>query len=80
LPKSLLKLVCVIMAGKPRGGVRCMSRAEHCKNPWNGKCRNTDIEVFILYNGDRLPICRRCWSKIATSNIEWGEHLGSKED
>jgi len=26
-----------------------MSRAEHCRNPWNGKCRNTDIEVFIVY-------------------------------
>jgi hypothetical protein len=31
-----------------------------------------DIEVFILYKGFRLPICRRCWSKIANSNIEWG--------
>jgi hypothetical protein len=60
------------MAGKQRGGAECMSR-ERCRNPWNGKCQNTDIEVFILYKGDRLPICRRCWSKIAESNIEWGE-------
>jgi hypothetical protein len=49
-----------------------MSRAERCRNPWNGRCRNMDIEVFILYKGFRLPICRRCWSKIANSNIEWG--------
>jgi len=57
-----------------------MNRAEHCKNPWNGKCKNTDIEVLILYKGDRLPICRRCWNKIANSNIEWGESLSPKED
>ena len=25
-----------------------MNRAEHCRNPWNGNCQNTDIEVFIL--------------------------------
>jgi hypothetical protein len=57
-----------------------MSKAEHCRNPWNGKCRNTDIEVFIVYKGDRLPICRRCWSKIAETDIEWGEHTRLKED
>jgi len=49
-----------------------MNGVEHCKNPWNGKCRNTDIEVFIVYKGDRLPICRHCWSKIAESDVEWG--------
>ena len=68
--KSLLKPACMVMAGKLRGGVECMSRAEHCRNPWNGRCRNTDIEVFIVYKGDRLPIYRRCWNKIADSNIE----------
>jgi hypothetical protein len=57
-----------------------MNRAEHCKNPWNGKCQNADIEVFILYKGVRLPICRRCWNKIAKSNIEWGEPLNAKGD
>jgi len=50
-----------------------MSRSERCRNPWNGKCRNTDIEVYILYKGLKRPICSRCWSKIAKSNIEWGE-------
>jgi hypothetical protein len=49
-----------------------MSRVEHCRNPWNGRCRNTDIEVYILYKSSRLPICRCCWSKIANSNVEWG--------
>jgi len=70
----------MVMAGKLRGGVECMSKAEHCRNPWNGKCRNTDIEVFIVYKGDRLPICKRCWSKIAETDIEWGEHTRFKED
>jgi hypothetical protein len=57
-----------------------MNRAEHCKNPWNGKCQNTNIEVLILYKGVRLPICRCCWNKIAKSNIEWGKPLNAKED
>ena len=55
-----------------------MSRAERCRNPWNGRCRNTDVEVYILYKDSRLPICRRCWSKIADSNIEWGEPSSGK--
>lgn len=42
--------------------------------------QKTDIEVFIVYKGDRLPICRRCWSKIAETKIEWGEHTRLKED
>ncbi len=55
-----------------------MSRAERCKNPWNGSCRNTDIELYILYKGSRLPICRRCWGKLAEKPIEWGESLSAK--
>jgi hypothetical protein len=46
---------------------------EHCRNPWNGKCRNRDIEVYILYKGERLPICRSCWAKIAESEIQWSQ-------
>jgi hypothetical protein len=53
-----------------------MSRGEHCRNPWNGKCRNRDIEVYIFFEGERLPICRRCWAKIADSSIEWSERKG----
>jgi hypothetical protein len=44
---------------------------EHCKNPWDNKCKNDDIGVYILYRGEKLPICRRCWSKIAVKDIEW---------
>jgi len=45
--------------------------AEHCKNPWNGECKNTDIEVYIYHKGERQPICRNCWKKIAEKDIEW---------
>jgi len=44
---------------------------ERCRNPWNKECKNTNIEVYIVYNGMKRPICRRCWSKIAKKNLEW---------
>jgi hypothetical protein len=44
---------------------------EVCKNPWNGKCKNADIEVYIFYKNKRLPICRKCWSMIAEKDIDW---------
>ncbi|MBN1784823.1 MAG: hypothetical protein JW815_03715 [Candidatus Bathyarchaeota archaeon] len=45
--------------------------SEICKNPWNGKCKNSDIQVYIYYKNKRVPICRKCWSKIAEKDIEW---------
>lgn len=48
-----------------------MVKYECCMNPWNGECGNTDIEVYVLFRGDKFPICRSCWSKIAESEIEW---------
>jgi len=44
---------------------------EHCMNPWNGVCRSRDILLYIYYGGRRLPICRRCWMEIASSDVEW---------
>ncbi|MBE0512137.1 hypothetical protein IBX38_03705 [Candidatus Bathyarchaeota archaeon] len=44
---------------------------EKCRNPWNGECKRTDIEVYIFYRGRRLPICRDCWSDIAEKDLEW---------
>ncbi|MEM3622702.1 MAG: hypothetical protein QXZ02_00440 [Candidatus Bathyarchaeia archaeon] len=44
---------------------------EHCKNPWNKECKSSDIEVYILFRGEKLPICRRCWSRIANKDLEW---------
>ena len=48
-----------------------MLRSEHCKNPWNGKCKCTEIELYIIYDGKKIPICRKCWSEIAEKEIEW---------
>jgi hypothetical protein len=46
-------------------------QAENCRNPWNGECRSTDIEVYIYYKGKLHPICRECWNDIAEKDIEW---------
>jgi len=47
-------------------------RVERCRNPWNGKCQGTDIELYLVYKGRQFPICRRCWSMLAEKNVEWG--------
>jgi hypothetical protein len=52
-----------------------MYKAERCKNPWNGKCNSTDIQLYIEYKGRQLPICSRCWNKIADRRIEWGREV-----
>lgn len=43
----------------------------HCRNPWNGSCRNTDIEVSIYYRNEVLPICRECWREISGKDLAW---------
>lgn len=49
-----------------------MSRpVEKCQNPWKIKCKNTDIEVYIVHEEQQLPICTNCWHKIADDNYEW---------
>jgi hypothetical protein len=50
---------------------RSSKMADSCKNPWNGKCSSTNIEVYIQYKDRILPICRHCWSEIAEKDIEW---------
>jgi len=45
--------------------------AERCANPWNPRCKSTDIKLYIQYNGKILPICSACWSKIVKRGIEW---------
>jgi len=40
------------------------------------KCTNPldPIAVFITWkNGKQLGLCEKCWSKIADSDLEWGE-------
>lgn len=44
---------------------------ETCKNPWNGKCENSDIELYIVFRGEKKPICRQCWAKLAEQDLKW---------
>ncbi len=52
-------------------GTHMGSSVDHCRNPWNGKCRKTDIQLYIYYKGRELPICRDCWHDIADRDLEW---------
>jgi hypothetical protein len=54
-----------------------MLKVERCRNPWNGTCKSTNIQLYIIYKGAQLPICRRCWSKIAERRIEWGTEVNT---
>jgi len=45
---------------------------EICQNPWNGRCGNTGIALYIYHKGERLPICRECWLELADQDLEWG--------
>jgi len=47
------------------------STVEHCLNPWNGECRSTDIAIYIMYKGERIPLCWKCWREISRKNIVW---------
>ena len=55
-----------------------MRKLEHCRNPWNGRYRKTDIAVYIVYKGRKLPICRECWGELAEKPVEWGEQSGPR--
>jgi len=45
-----------------------------CQNPWAyKKCSNADLAVFIVYKGEQLSICHKCWNKLADSDHEWGK-------
>jgi len=42
-----------------------------CRNPWKKNCSNTDIEVFIYYGEEYIPICSDCWRKLAEKDLSW---------
>jgi ribosome-binding protein aMBF1 (putative translation factor) len=44
---------------------------KHCMNPWKKDCQNTDVAVFIQYEGQSLPICSSCWDNLGESNRQW---------
>jgi len=54
-----------------RGNASTGGLGRRCKNPWNGQCRNTDIELSIYYRGEFLPICHQCWREIANKDLTW---------
>jgi len=45
---------------------------EYCKNPWNKKCHDPNIVLYVYYRKRLFPICRSCWMEITRKNIEWG--------
>jgi aminopeptidase N len=55
----------------PKKGYSGLASKNRCRNPWNGECRNTDIEVTIYYKNRLLPICRECWNDIAEKDLTW---------
>jgi hypothetical protein len=46
---------------------------EHCKNPWKTSCKSGNIKLYIQFKGEKLPICKQCWSRIAEKELEWGD-------
>ena len=50
-----------------------MIEKEKCENPWKKECNNIDIEVYIYYKNNKVPICRKCWAEIGESDREWSE-------
>ncbi|MBS7653467.1 MAG: hypothetical protein QXR06_02340 [Candidatus Bathyarchaeia archaeon] len=44
---------------------------EKCSNPWNGDCKSTDIALYIMYRGERIPLCWDCWKTISRKNFDW---------
>jgi hypothetical protein len=44
---------------------------EHCQNPWKAACTSENINLYIMVKGEKLPICRQCWTNIADKEVEW---------
>ncbi len=44
---------------------------ESCRNPWDRECKESDIEVYIEFEGEKLPICKSCWGRLAEGNADW---------
>jgi hypothetical protein len=48
-----------------------VTKLEQCQNPWNGSCNSENINLYIMVKGEKLPICRQCWTSIADKDVEW---------
>jgi hypothetical protein len=49
------------------------TQMERCKNPWKSNCKSGNIKLYIQFKGEKLPICKRCWSNIADNEVSWGD-------
>ncbi|MEM2341547.1 MAG: hypothetical protein QXX94_02850 [Candidatus Bathyarchaeia archaeon] len=47
------------------------AEVERCLNPWNGGCRSANIALYIVYRGERIPLCWKCWREISRKNLVW---------
>jgi len=56
---------------EPSEPLQLETGAETCRNPWNGACSNTDIALYIYHQGEKIPVCRKCWEEIASTDVEW---------
>jgi len=54
-----------------QGQYRRFTRLEHCKNPWKNKCKSENIKLYILFKGQKLPICKQCWNSISEKELDW---------
>jgi len=45
---------------------------EKCMNPFK-ECHNTNIVLYIMYRGRKLPICESCWWELAEK--DWNDYL-----
>jgi hypothetical protein len=46
-------------------------KLEHCQNPWKDTCNSENIKLYIMVKGEKLPICRQCWTNLADKEVEW---------
>jgi hypothetical protein len=46
---------------------------EHCKNPWKNSCKSENIKLYIQFKGEKLPICKQCWDRMADEDLSWGD-------
>jgi hypothetical protein len=47
------------------------TKLEHCQNPWRDTCNSENIKLYIMVKGEKLPICKQCWTSIADKEVEW---------
>jgi len=33
------------------------TKLEYCQNPWTPDCGSTDTELYIVHDGEKIPIC-----------------------